>query len=160
MFGQNLHTLLNKMKPASQENYNNSNELFGESSAKRSMEVGLWLRMRNYRSAGPKWAIATVVKKLGKRSFEVKEEKVSIIHKRDIDQLVALPPLLQKKTETSDTPDCGKRNRLLDLPIHQTTEEEGDDNPVAEPKQRADEEMQDSIPERRRRTKRRCVEDS
>ncbi|XP_046605045.1 uncharacterized protein K02A2.6-like [Neodiprion virginianus] len=148
MFGRNLQTLLNKIKPGNQEE---ENELPRKSRNIRSLELGMRVRMRNYRAAGPKWVIATIIKKLGKRNCEVKEENVGIIHKRDIDQLVALPQPLQK-----DTPGCS-RNRLLDLATYQPTEEEGDDNPVDEQKQTADEETQDEASARRKRPKRKCV---
>lgn len=95
--------------------------------------------------------MAKVLKKLGKRIYEVKEKNVGIIYKKDIDQLVELPPPFHRKIAATDTTNGCKRSRLLDLTVDQPTEEERDDNPVEEPEQAADEEIQEVMPARRKR---------
>lgn len=90
MLGRPLRTVLDKLNPKNQplrreeSGYTNTNI--------RRLKAGGRLRMRNYRKDGPKWIIAKVTEVLGNRNYIIKERDTGLIHKRDIDQLVQLPP--------------------------------------------------------------------
>lgn len=80
MFGRTIKTILDTLKPRSDEE---DNYVIVRKGVKlREIELGSKVRMRNYRSSGPKWTTATVGKKLGNRNYIVKENDTGVCHKR------------------------------------------------------------------------------
>lgn len=84
MFGRPLRTAMDVIRSKDDQEVGNDDSI----SIPRRLKIGEKVRMKNYRSSGPKWILATVTKKIGSRMYEVIEEHTGIHHRRHIDQIV------------------------------------------------------------------------